>query len=440
MRKWPWRHIAAYGAAVLVIAGVLTYGLYQQNQKRLYQRYLSGLYTKSYYELIDNMNNLEIGLSKLTVSGGPEQHLELLAGISRLSEQAQESLAQLPVSHVLLSDARNFANQTYDYACMLYGQAAAGTPISSAERQSVEDLYRTSQDLKQQLEAADVSELVNVLPSVETYYEEQTASSGTDQTNQPVEYPTLIYDGPFSDAAQNKAPKGLPSQNADAAQAEAMALRFLGEETTDTLQRQEDVGGSIPCYTFQTSSEADATVVQVSRKGGQVIRVLGRGPEEEGSLSEAECLEIARDLLQRMGYPSVQAAHVQKYAGCYFINFVPIQAGVWLYPDLIKVKVSTQDGSIAGFDATGYYANHVERKLAKPVLAAREAILRAGTSLEIQRVRLALIPTDNRGEQLCYEVTGAKGSDTYMAYINAKTGREEEIFKIIDTANGPLVM
>jgi len=82
----------------------------------------------------------------------------------------------------------------------------------------------------------------------------------------------------------------------------------------------------------------------------------------------------------------------------------------------------------------------VERKLAKPVLAAREAILRAGTSLEIQRVRLALIPTDNRGEQLCYEVTGAKGSDTYMAYINAKTGREEEIFKIIDTANGPLVM
>ncbi|MBC7344984.1 MAG: germination protein YpeB, partial [Clostridia bacterium] len=60
--------------------------------------------------------------------------------------------------------------------------------------------------------------------------------------------------------------------------------------------------------------------------------------------------------------------------------------------------------------------------------------------LKIQRVRKALIPLDSGKEVLCYELRAERGPETYLIYINARTGAEERIFKVMKLPQGEVVM
>ena len=53
---------------------------------------------------------------------------------------------------------------------------------------------------------------------------------------------------------------------------------------------------------------------------------------------------------------------------------------------------------------------------------------------------LALIPITPQTERLCYEFRGTCGGEEYIVYISVETGEEEQIFRIINTEDGELVM
>ena len=59
-------------------------------------------------------------------------------------------------------------------------------------------------------------------------------------------------------------------------------------------------------------------------------------------------------------------------------------------------------------------------------------------NVEITSERLALIPTEWSSEVLTYEFKGKVDDTDFLVYINAETGREENILVIIDTPNGIL--
>ena len=69
-----------------------------------------------------------------------------------------------------------------------------------------------------------------------------------------------------------------------------------------------------------------------------------------------------------------------------------------------------------------------------------EARERVSESLEILSVRLALIPKTATTETLCYEFKGRLNDADFIVYINAVTGDEEEIFEIINSDEGQLVV
>ena len=59
-------------------------------------------------------------------------------------------------------------------------------------------------------------------------------------------------------------------------------------------------------------------------------------------------------------------------------------------------------------------------------------------NLEITSEGLAIIPTEWRTEIFCYEFKGKVDNTDFLVYINAKTGREENILVIINTPDGIL--
>ena len=127
-----------------------------------------------------------------------------------------------------------------------------------------------------------------------------------------------------------------------------------------------------------------------------------------------------------------------KEGGVVTINYVYEQDGVVVYPDLIKLKVALDNGEILGMETSGYLNNHTVRDVSKAKISKEQAKSNLNKKLKITSEGLAIIPTEWKTEILCYEFKGKINDTDFLVYINAETGREENILVIIDTPNGIL--
>ena len=55
-------------------------------------------------------------------------------------------------------------------------------------------------------------------------------------------------------------------------------------------------------------------------------------------------------------------------------------------------------------------------------------------------MRLAVVPIGNTSEKLCYEFAGEYDNSTFYVYIDAKSGKQVEMFKVIESTEGELLM
>ena len=85
------------------------------------------------------------------------------------------------------------------------------------------------------------------------------------------------------------------------------------------------------------------------------------------------------------------------------MNFAYEQDGVTCYPDLVKVGVALDTGSVVFFDARGYLMNHQEREFSAPMLTDTTAREILSPSLTVQSQNMAVIPTSGMNEAYCYE-------------------------------------
>ncbi len=122
------------------------------------------------------------------------------------------------------------------------------------------------------------------------------------------------------------------------------------------------------------------------------------------------------------------------------INFAYKQDDVFVYPDLIKVKVALDNGEILGIESTGYLNSHQERTLKTPQITIEEAKQNLNPNLEILKEGRAIIPTQWKTEIECYEFIGTVQDTNFLIYINVENGREENILVIVDTPNGILTI
>ena len=60
--------------------------------------------------------------------------------------------------------------------------------------------------------------------------------------------------------------------------------------------------------------------------------------------------------------------------------------------------------------------------------------------LEVKGTRKALVPIGNSSEKLCYEFYCLKNDQTFYVYIDAITGRQVEMFKVVRSTEGELLM
>lgn len=438
-----WVRIISYTAALIVALSASTaigYTLAYRNRTTIeygYQRALG--------ELTEYIGNIDITLEKGQYATSPNQLEGLSAKLRQDAELAKMALAQLPNGGNELSGTYKFLSQVGSFCTALVNRVAEGGRITDEELAALEQLsgYASSlADALAQMESdLEGGQMVfGEVAKVANLYDDGAAalpeiSSGFRGMEEGFEdYPTLIYDGPFSDHLLEQEPKLLDGrEEVSVEQALDTAVRLTGQSG---LEANGEAAGQLPCYVF-AGGTARATV---TKQGGILSAYADYRTIQEAALSTEQALQRGREALAAFGYEGFTYTYFALNNGVMTINFACEEDGVVYYPDLIKLGVAMDNGDVVLFEATGYIVNHSARSLPAPQFSAADAQAKLSRNLTPKGDgRLVLIPAENTREVLCYEFacTGKKG-ETVLVYVNVETGLEEQILILLEDETGTL--
>jgi len=256
------------------------------------------------------------------------------------------------------------------------------------------------------------------------------------------EYAGLIYDGAFSEHITSAEKKGLTGDDIDEEKAKQIAYDFFGNEKIEEMTSNGfSENANIPSYDFyiKTKNSADVTI-SISKKGGHIILMNSNRDVEAEVLTMEQANEKGKEFLNSHGFTNMKETYYLKENGIVTINYAYFQNDITVYPDLIKLKIALDNGEVLGIETTGYLNSHTERVLNSPKVSKEEAKENLNKNIEIQSEGLAIIPTEWKTEILCWEFKGKVDDTDFLVYINAETGREEDILIIVNTPNGTLTM
>ncbi len=393
------------------------------------RRQMENVYSSALYDSLDSVGEMENNLAKLLVSSSDGESISIAADLQKCASSAAEVVGRLPVDMHEHTGLQKFLNQVGDFAASYI--RAVGSGKADNYDGAIEDIYAATVGVREQLSEAAArigTDGYSVIADVEA------GNLNVSGKEMNVEYPSIIYDGPFSDA-DNRCWKGLEnlpeiSEN----DALSIARDKLG---VDGRVYGVSEGDEAMYEIVGAASDGCESYVSVTKKGGLIASAFlcaeGRGVESEETESER-----ARNIAIELGYDeSLVPVWYVESDGVAVVNLAPEKDGIIYYTDLVKIKLG--GGKLLGIEACGYCANHCERTYPPARMTPASAKTCVSKKLTVTSVRLAVIPM-NDTEALCYEVAGSyKGLD-YFVYVDACDGRQLNIMRVIDSEQGKLVI
>lgn len=444
-----------YSIVIVVIAAVSVWGIYQYKHAANLRQELDNQYNRAFFDMVGYVNNVDTLLMKSMIASTTTKTATTMQEAWRQANLAQTNLGQLPVSQPVLAKTSKFLTQVGDLAYSLNNQNMNGKPLSDEQYKTVEKLQSMASNLRNSLN--DLQGKLTAgrikwgeLSGKSTSLFSKTATNAKVQQLETLDktyqdYPKLIYDGPFSEHLVTAEARGLTGDIINIEQARQKAKDFFG---ADKVEKVEDAGkndtGTIKTFSFtvtlKNTPKDQKASISITQKGGHAFWMLYSRPLKDKKLSVDQAKEIGRKFLEDHGYKNMKDTYYLSEDGSATINYAYLQNNVVVYSDLIKVKVALDTGEIIGLEAKGYLSAHTEREIAAPKITLEQAKKKINSRIKISSTGLAIIPTQYKTENYCFEFKGKLKDKDCIVYINAKTGAEEDILMIINTPNGILTM
>lgn len=326
-----------------------------------------------------------------------------------------------------------------------------GTPISEEDTTNLNNLYNYSRELKDIINQLEVDLYSGDIKWGEL--EKKGGNSLEEETNNLSkasfsninsglnEYAGLIYDGAFSEHMTNPERVGLTGNEINEEEAKQKAREFIAKEKElEIISNGQSQNGNIEGYSFTLKESEDILYnILVSKIGGHIVAMNSNRDVIEEKISVEEAVQKGKMFLESRGFKNMKETYYIKMDNIVTANLAYEQDGILMYPDLIKVKISLDNGEVLGIETTGYLNSHKEkRELKNPKISMEEAKSKLNPKLDISSDRLAVIPTKWNTEVFCYEFKGNINGNDFLIYINAETGEEQDILMIINTPDGTL--
>lgn len=423
------------GLAVLTVLLIVQSGKYEGTLEASYQ--------KNFYELVDNIESVEVNMSKIIATNSVSKQKDLLDEIYVACISASANLNALPITSEDISKVNKHINTVGGYVVSLIDKVEDGKSLTDDEFESISALHEESRQTLYDLNnfISSLSSGYSILDNVDFKNEENSSfDAGFINLDNPTsKVPTLIYDGPFSDSVLNKEVKGLGENELSLEEAYEKVSILTNYYEDYEIEYLNEANGKIATYNFKLENEDKSMFVQVSKIGGKIVSIVGFGDDKEENLSVADAHALAKEVIALFGFENMIEVWTQEAAGVVYINFAPFENGVIYYPDLVKIKIDLSSGLITGLEATNYCYNHVKRESFKSEISILEAQGLLNSQLEVKERNYCIIPNEYVGESCAYEFICTWKDYTYYCYLSSIDGSELNILRVIDTTNGDLL-
>lgn len=390
------------------------------------------------------LDDIALNLQKSMYVNGGTLLSEITSDLWRSSVSAKESLSEITGPDTEVTGIYKYLSQVGEYTLSLDRKLSFGQKITAEETENILKLLQYSQNLSKTVNylieqeesgSLDFEEIQTTL--LETESENIYLGAQLNDANQSLaDYPTLIYDGPFSDHITDKK-SALLSNKKEISEEEALlkAAEFTGEDA-GKIRLLNQTEGNLPTFTFYS----EKYTVSVTKQGGYVNYMLTSDFAGEVSLSYDEAIAKAKEFLKSKGYESVKESYYSTSDGICTINFAYYSAGITYYTDLIKVSVALDDGRVTAFDCTGYIMDYKERTLPDNIrYSPEEARKFIRNTLTVKSYKKAYIPTEWETEEYVYEYHCVdKNKQEVLIYIDPVTGEEKDVLLLLYGDGGVL--
>ena len=437
--KWNRRQILTVTLGVALCLSLAANAYLSANNRRVNAQ-LGAQRQQALSDVVSAMADIEVNLQKLMIASGAAQSVSLLGETALLARHVETGLSQLPMRYEGASDAMKFVGQVGQYALSLAVQLSDGSMLSDEDEHQLAGMLGACQALNAHLLSVGeklYAEPVEAVSAIDgdgamSWPEEAIAGESA------IAYPSLIFDGPFSDARTEGQPKGLTGERAAREAAREAAARYAGVDVS-RVRDAADSGGPFEAFGFTAQTDAGALSVQVTGVGAHLLWMMPEQAAYAERLSQEECLRRAQEYLAQRGFGEMEPCFVQRYDGMVVANFAAVQDGVLLYPDQVKLQVSMDSGAVVGAECSQFWMNHTLRENLTPAVteqAARDAL---SARLTVISSRLCVIPTGTE-EKLCWGFEGQYAGTTYWVFVDAHTGEAAEILQVADTQDGEMAL
>lgn len=410
---------------------------------KAYKAELEISYQQSLSELNECLNQIDTDITKSLYSNSYGEIYDLSRDLYAVCSTAKNAMSRLPVSQLELNNAYKFLSQCSDYAQYIGKKAEKGDEISDEEHNNLKALLNYAQKFSER-----TNEMVATVNAGAKITDNQVGKAGEINVSALSnsfstgaktfdDFPTLIYDGPFSDQVLGRNSK-LVSQSEVYTKEECreIAAKALGANI-NAVSYETDDKSKIPCFTFKCGRYT----VLVTKQGGYIKEIVYSGLINSSNISQENACNLASSALKELGYGDMEVCYYSTQNNICTINCAYEKDGVRYYGDLIKVGISMADGEVINLDAATYLTNHYAREKQEIPLGEDEAKSKVSKYLTIESSRICTIPKESGNEAQCYEFT-CKSKDTgenALIYINTQTGFEEDIMIMLNSDNGTLV-
>lgn len=424
-------------AAVIGVTVWLTVWVVQLNtMSDLHNAQTENAYEDALFQTSDGLSNVENDLAKLLITQSSSQSAMYATDICKNAAATADAAARLPVSYEDTTKIQKFLNQVSDFAATYVRISAEGGDLGKYDEQ-IESLYKTAKALKQKVSGitAQFDGSYSIIDNIgkDGFYADL---SGGEDTESSVEYPRVIYDGPFSDSLDDikfKAVEGKP----DISEQEAVTLAAENYG----LQNAQIIGitgETALIYQMIGTINGREASVGLTVKGGMLANLDISSTPGAVKYDQEYASEFAVKQTLEYGFcKDLTPVWYNQLGGTAFVNLAPVKDDIIYYTDLVKVTVNLTDGSLISIEARAYCCNYCERD-ASNVMDEDAVPTLVSKKLTIKSIRLAVIPKGQK-EALCYEVASEMNDLDYFVYLDAVTGKEVEILRVIDEDQGAMV-
>lgn len=450
-----WRKGTA--AALLALLVVAAWGISQWSRARHAEGMLGAQFQHSFFQLLGSVKNAEVSLSKARAAGSADAMGQRFLDVWYQAQSAQAHLNMLPLAMESRLRTSTFLTQAGDFAYSLAARAARGAQPGEEDQERLLELQRQLGKLADDLQEVLAAAARGPLPWRDL---QRLASARLDrQDPNPfatrfnrieedlTEVPTLLYDGPFSDHVTRRTPRWLPEEVVTQEEARQTAADFLSKALgrridPDAVQFQTEVDAPLATYRFQWQEGRRPPVrIDVAQRGGQVVWMIDNREPGEPTVGREEAIQRAQQLLASLGFEAMEPVFPLHAAGRVMVPFAPVQDGVVLYPDQIKLTIALDNGQLLTYYALDYLMNHHPRDMVQPALTEAEARRRLNPRLKQDGDgRLVWMMDETLKEFLAWEFPVTMDGDHYLVYLDAHSGEELRIERVVRTEEGLLVM